>query len=491
MLWRVDFIQGKTNAADYGQVVHSLVDTAVERVIMDLKLSGDRLQAVSNYSREPKRLEFECFIDGWIEDYLLSGDYEHERYISHYEVKVYRDAVLIFSGIIDCSLLSHDPSGIIKVTCYDKLKLLQVYSDLTHYYSLTSGYLPQWILGYFAQDISQAIPVSVPYVNALTLPAQTIALVDARTLAHVDYDDLVAFPNPTGGWTYSFEAGYSTLAFGYRYSSLDGRLSFVFGMKRVVKAVYPDPAATRYQGRFRGRVYRVLNGLCLVASEYDVMTDWADSLDAIDAAVVEYESWFTAQGVPVSTFGSLTGAESRDGKGYGSSHAANLWVEANVWGNIFPTQLHPGKSYVTHQTEKTSNMQVLQAMMMLYNATLVADVQGRIVMRSKDTVSGATVVIADNDVVSIQTKRGNQEQPDMSVLDVFAGDTALLKQLVKDYLLGWHGGKWSIEAVIDGLDKYAIVLQGRIQIRGVDYVVYQVEKDFVNDDYKISAWRID
>lgn len=491
MLWRVDFIQGKTNASDYGQVVHSLVDTAVERVIMDLKLSGDRLQAVSNYSREPKRLEFECFIDGWIEVYLLSGDYEHERYISHYEVQAYRDDVVIFTGIIDCSLLSHDPSGIIKVTCYDKLKLLQVYADLTHYYSLTSGYLPQWILGYFAQDISQAIPVAVPYVNAMTLPSQTITMVDAKTLVHVDYDDLVAFPNPTGGWSYSFEAGYTSLAFGYRYSALDGRLSFVFAVKRVVKATYPSPAATRYQGRLRGRVFRVLNGLCLVSSEYDVMTDWVDNLEAIDASVVEYESWFAAQGVPVSVFSGLTGSESRDGKGYGSSHAANLWVEANVWGNIFPSKLHPGKAYVTYQAEQTSNMQVLQAITMLYNATLVADVQGRIVMRSKETVSGATMVIADNDVVTVQTKRGNQEQPDMSVLDVLAGDTALLKQLVKDYLLEWHGWKWSIEAVIDGLDNYSILLQSRVQIQGVDYVVYQVETDFVNDEYKIGAWRID
>ncbi|MDD2229168.1 MAG: hypothetical protein PHY48_07150, partial [Candidatus Cloacimonetes bacterium] len=152
-LFKIDFVQGKTDASDYNQIKHSLVDTATNRAIITLSVSADKLQAVSNYSREPKRLIFECFPTTWIQVNILSGTNEYERYISHFEVKVYRDNVLFFSGVIDTSQLSFDvSSGILKFTCYDKIKLLSVYSDLTHYYSLTTGYLPIWILGYFLQD---------------------------------------------------------------------------------------------------------------------------------------------------------------------------------------------------------------------------------------------------------------------------------------------------------------------------------------------------
>ena len=97
-LFKVDFIQGKTDATDYNQVKHSLEDTTTNRSIISLSVSADKLQSVSNYSREPKRLVFECFPTTWIQDNILSGSNEHERYISHFEVKVYRDGALFFTG---------------------------------------------------------------------------------------------------------------------------------------------------------------------------------------------------------------------------------------------------------------------------------------------------------------------------------------------------------------------------------------------------------
>ncbi|HNV66896.1 MAG TPA: hypothetical protein PKN60_07220, partial [Bacteroidales bacterium] len=133
--FKIDFIQGKTDAPDYNQVKHSLEDSSTNRAIISLSVSADKLQSVSNYSREPKRLVFECFPTVWIQENILSGNNEHERYISHFEVKVYRDEALFFTGIIDTSQLSFDvASGILKISCYDKIKLLSLFSDLTHYY---------------------------------------------------------------------------------------------------------------------------------------------------------------------------------------------------------------------------------------------------------------------------------------------------------------------------------------------------------------------
>ncbi len=116
-LFKIDFIQGKTDATDYNQVKHSLIDTTTNRAIISLSTSADKLQSVSNYTREPKRLVFECFPTTWIQENILSGSNEHERYVSHFEVKVYRDAALFFTGIIDTSQLSFDvSSGVLKIT---------------------------------------------------------------------------------------------------------------------------------------------------------------------------------------------------------------------------------------------------------------------------------------------------------------------------------------------------------------------------------------
>ena len=383
-LFKIDFIQGKTDAPDYNQVKHSLEDTAADRAIISLSVSADKLQSVSNYSREPKRLVFECFPTAWIEDNILSGNNEHERYISHFEVKVYRDDVLFFSGIIDTSQLSFEiSSGILKITCYDKIKLLSVYSDLTHYYGLTAGYQPVWILGYFLQDIEQQIPVSIPYFNQFTLPTLYIPMAESLTIVHVDFDDMLAFPSPTGGWTYNLHSSsWPSPRSGYIIDTPGNKATFVFAFKKVIEATYPSPAATRYQGKFRGRVYRFYNGICPVAAEYDEKTGWADDLTSIDNAYNEFFSFFTDNGVSSTTLMSgLSSTGSLDDRSYGSSQYVNHWIEAHCYGNIFPSRIQPGKSYESYQAEQTDNIKALQAMLMLYNATIFSDPQGRIVLK--------------------------------------------------------------------------------------------------------------
>ncbi len=383
-LFKIDFIQGKTDAPDYNQVKHSLEDTAADRAIISLSVSADKLQSVSNYSREPKRLVFECFPTAWIEDNILSGSNEHERYISHFEVKVYRDDVLFFSGIIDTSQLSFEiSSGILKITCYDKIKLLSVYSDLTHYYGLTAGYQPVWILGYFLQDIEQQIPVSIPYFNQFTLPTLYIPMAESLTIVHVDFDDMLAFPSPTGGWTYNLHSSsWPSPRSGYIIDTPGNKATFVFAFKKVIEATYPSPAATRYQGKFRGRVYRFYNGICPVAAEYDEKTSWADDLTSIDNAYNEFFSFFTDNGVSSTTLMSgLSSTGSLDDRSYGSSQYVNHWIEAHCYGNIFPSRIQPGKSYESYQAEQTDNIKALQAMLMLYNATIFSDPQGRIVLK--------------------------------------------------------------------------------------------------------------
>jgi len=492
-LFKIDFIQGKTDASDYNQVKHSLEDTATNRAIISLSVSADKLQSVSNYSREPKRLVFECFPTTWIEDNILSGNNEHERYISHFEVRVYRDNSLFFTGIIDTSQLSFDvSSGILKITCYDKIKLLSLFSDLTHYYSLTAGYLPQWILAYFIQDIEQKIPISIPYSNQFTLPTLNINSDSAMTIAHIDFDDLIQFPNPTGGWTYSYDSsGWPGPFCGFRIDTVVNRISFVFAYKKVIKATYPNPATTRYQGRYRGRIYKFFNNICPVVIDYDEKTDWVEDLASLENAANEFIGFYIENGISESTlYTGLVSVGSIDGRNYGSSHYIGHWVEAHFHGNLFPARLSPGKAYENYSDEQTDNIKALQAMLMLYNATIFSNPQGQIVLKNKDAYASAIIDIDADDVVSFVSKRGNPEKPEINCLDILAGDTTQLQGRIKDYLIDFHNSKWSCEATIDQLSKYNLSLQSKLRIQNKIYAITELERNYIDDEYKVKAWLL-
>ena len=491
--FKIDFIQGKTDAPDYNQVKHSLEDSSTNRAIISLSVSADKLQSVSNYSREPKRLVFECFPTVWIQENILSGNNEHERYISHFEVKVYRDEALFFTGIIDTSQLSFDvASGILKISCYDKIKLLSLFSDLTHYYSLSAGYLPQWILAYFMQDIGQKIPVNIPYSSQFSLPTLNIGSGNALTIAHIGFDDLLAFPNPTHGWTYSYDgSGWPGPQWGYLIDTIANRMSFVFAYKKVIKATYPSPAATRYQGRYRGRIYKFFNNICPVVVEYDEKTDWVENLASLENATNEFIGFFTGNGISESTlYNGLVSVGSIDGRSYGSSQYVNHWIEAHFHGNLFPAKLHPGKAYVNYTDERTDNIKVLQAMLMLYNATIFSNPQGQIVFKNKDAYSSTVIDIDADDVVDFVTKRGNPEKPQISSLDILTGDTSQLQNLIKDYLIDFHDSKWSCEATIDSLSKYNLTLQSRIRIQNQIYAITELERNYIEDEYRVKAWLL-
>lgn len=491
-LFRIDFIQGKTTAPDYNQVKHSLNDTVANHAIISLSVSADKLQSVSNYSREPKRLAFECFPDTWIQDNILSGDHEHERYISHFEVKVYRDGLLFFSGIIDTSQLSFDiSSGVLKISCYDKIKLLSLFSDLTHYYSLTSGYLPSWILSYFLQDIQQLIPISIPYSSQLTMPTLNIPTADPLVLTRIDYAKLIEFPNPASGWSYSFHSGsWPSPFFGYRFDQTVDGITYCFAHKKIVKASHSNPTAFRYQGRYMGRIVRLYNGICPTTVDYDKKTDWVEDITSLDNEHNELIGFLIENGVSENSLYNLSSGGIIDNRGYGQSHYVNHWVEANCNGNLFPSKLQPGKSYENYQMELTDNFKVLQAMLMLYNATIFSNASGQIILKNKDYYAGNIINIADNDVVSYLIKRGTPEQPEVSIMDVFAGDTTQLRSRIKDYLIDFHDSKWCCEAVIDQLSKYNLSLQSRIRIQGKIYAVTELERNFQEDEYKVKAWLL-
>lgn len=493
-LFQIDFVQGKTDAVDYLQVVHSLTDTTTERQIISLSLSSDKLQSISNYMREPKRLSFECFVDDWITDYILSGDYEHERYISHYEVKVYRDDVLIFTGIIDTSNLNHNVADeTVSFLCYDKIKLFSLYNDLEQLYSISSGYQPAQILAYFAQKIRAQIPIGLTTsATGFSIPDSAIGIDDAVQLMTIDISEMCSLPASSGGWTYSWDgSGYNSPKYGYVVYPLANKIVFFMGHKKVVKGTFADPLSIVYKGRYKARIIVMFSGLSMLSYEYEDETGWLGELSELSSADDVYLAFFTDKGYPANILSYLNQIEYQGNCAYYCHFTANTVLIPYIWGEWLPSYLHPGKYYETMLgTELTNCLHTLQAMLLLYNATLVADSYGVVQLLSKEPVAAEPVVIADTDVVEISLQRANFEVADMSTLDALCGDTAILQQLAKDYLMAFHGSRWVLSATIDKLSVYAITLGSYIQIKSVNYYVTEVQRDYVADDYKIKGWKV-
>ena len=131
--------------------------------------------------------------------------------ISHYEIRAYRDDVLIFSGIIDTSNISDNVAEeIVSFLCYDKIKLFSIYNDLQQFYSLSAGYQPWQILAYFAQKITQRIPISVPVSSGFSVPESLIPVPDTVAnsvrLQTIDISEMCTKPANAGGWTYSWDS---------------------------------------------------------------------------------------------------------------------------------------------------------------------------------------------------------------------------------------------------------------------------------------------
>ncbi len=496
-LFQIDFIQGKTDAEDYNEVVHSLIDTSTERKIITLSLSADKLQGISNYSREPRRLNFECFADAWITEYILSGDYEHERYISHYEVKVYRDDALIFSGIIDTSQIKDN--GVnqpLQFLCYDKLKLLSIYADLTQLYSLTAGYTAAQILGYFIAKIEAAIPIDIPSsssgfaIPSLVIPDDTYA--DMKQLSATDYSEMNTLPANSGGWVYYWYGdSYETPKFGYVANAPANTISFIFANRKGIQGVYDDdPDVYRYKARYKARIYTYYNGICAKLAEYDDETEWQETeVNSLSESDIAFRQFFVDNGFAEDVYDDVVTPEESMDSVYHSYAYENV-VYSKYCGETFPTELHPGQYYIERKgTEQTNCLQVLQVALMLYNATLVCTSAGTLTLISKQPTAANPVAIDNNDVISITRTRQKPELPGTSIYDVLAGDTAILQEVSKEYLLSYHSSIWIADIVIDRIDAYSLVLHTYITVNSITYYIVEVEKDYVNDEYKIKGWQ--
>jgi len=57
-------------------------------------------------------------------------------------------------------------------------------------------------------------------------------------------------------------------------------------------------------------------------------------------------------------------------------------------------------------------------------------------------------------------------------------------------LIDFHDSKWSCEGTIDQLSNYNLTLQSKIRIRNQINAITELERNYIEDEYKVKAWLI-
>lgn len=467
-MYRVDFV----NKDNYGQVLYTLT---LADGLDNVKISAEQIAGADYFAREPRRVEFECFKDAWLEEHILSGIYEHERYISHYELRLYENSMLIFHGIIDTSFTSYDAkTDIISFTCYDKLKLFSVFSELKMLYSLIQGYSPGYCLGYLIQGIENKIVLTIPAQWNNTYTPLNIQVSNLEVLTFKWKELLEEF---TPWASYSISKGFYC-----------GDNNLVELRVLIVSEIAEE---SKKRVKLLGRKWAFYNRICpfeVVDQAVEEESDWFDIQADCDAYI--FQNTLNYQNTLTDTISSedCTYSISFSSDDFYSDTAPEEKT-VNFSGNAIPINIYP-KGFYQNKQEQTEKLKVLKAVLMLHNLTVVTDNSGILYLLNKAEANNTLFNINEEDIIEFKKKRVNRSVPDSSTLEVLLGETAKLKEIISAYYIEYFSQKWELEVVIDKLSKYNLHLFDKIQIRGIQYKITELQRDTLNDEYQIKGWQI-
>ena len=232
----------------------------------------------------------------------MSGEEEHDRYVSHYEVRVYRDSVLVFTGIIDTSQTTWDlAEQIITFSAYSKDKLFTTFSDLESWLALAAGYTPGSLLGVFATVLATKAPIRLNFITtAWTAPSFTIPYYEPLNIAQIDYADMRELPAASDGWSYALVDPWGP-HFGYACFS-PGYIPFFYFANIVTIKATKSGYADKYILRFRARCCRFYNGIAPVVDSYDHATAPLANTSGDEASQArnEFDAWIVRHGTTLS-----------------------------------------------------------------------------------------------------------------------------------------------------------------------------------------------
>jgi len=477
MMYRVDFLDNSSQC-----VMHSInLRDGLDKV----KSNADKIAGVSYFAKEPKRITFESLKDSWLNDYILSGDYELDRYVSQFLIRLFENDIQVFHGIIDTSFVSYTAkSESVNFTCYDFLKLFTKFSDLKMVYALIQGYHPGYLFAYMVQGVEQRLNMNISHVwgsgwTPLNVPQSSLDILT------IEWRSIM---NKFVTWN-----GEIYVEAGFKLNSI-----YVPELRILIYKYHHQYDQT--QCKVYARKYRFYNHICWVQVTSDDVDEKTDAYDNDDMASLETERLEMSSAYYEDSSWIDNNQLDYDGRSYNftinpedipenSIDVVTETKSVQFTGNAIPYHIYP-KGFYEGGGKDAERLKVLKAALMLHNLTIYSDWTGTIRMVNKAIGSGDCIVIDPSDVVDFKRKRLNRSVPDVSVLDCLLGDLTILKDIVSDNYEDFFSQTWEITAVIDNLAKYALLLFTIIQIKGVQYRITELQRDPKEDEYNVKAWEL-
>jgi hypothetical protein len=459
--YRIDFINNG----------HQLQHSIDHNSAIDPKLSGQKIAGNDYFSHEPVRLEFSCYPDNWLNEYLLSGNYESVRYIWNFMIRFYENNSLVFTGIVDTSSCSYDEeTEEIRIIAYDKLKLFEKFSDAKMLFALLYGYSPDYCVRYFAQKINLLtdLPMTLNWANYQPLTINKTHIV----IQKIKWKEIL---KDFQSWLYFHiaEAGFCEIdqitrfmikIVAYRYKLINGIPAI-----SVVK-IY-------------ALQYKFYNNICFfdnkpLEQEFD-FTSW----EAVTSLLNNYN--YTLYQDFTDSKGNYFVFETPDF----NYNTAPEEKEIYFTGNIIPYQIYP-KGFYENNGEQTQYMTVLKTMLLLHNLTLTCDSTGIIHLKNKQETTGQIHLVDEADIIKMTIKRLNRALPEINTLDNLIGDTAILKENMNIYYENLAGQKFEVELTIDDTSKYELKLFDQIYLKNKHYIISNLSKNNNLEAWELNAWEI-
>ena len=484
-MYRIDFINSN-NA-----ILHSLT---IESGLDNINISAEKITGSDFFAKEPKRIEFTHPLNDWINQYIMSGNYEYERFISHFRVRFYavqtgHTLSLQFTGVIDTSFLAYNEEDeTVSFVAYDYIKLLSVYSDQKMLYALVNGYHPGYCFGYLVQRINQKLPFNIQVQWNGTYTVQAVNAMSVQ-IASLPWKEHLADIRAYGLNPHENFAGFGVSG---------GFVTFQIFMSNMLVS------NGQHSVKIFAKTYIFYNNICV----------YEDKNGTIDTETNKYTYENMAQLTQEINklkgnryqAGSVMPSISHNINTYTSNVSASAWISnsapdhisINFTGNPVPANLFP-RGFYDGKNEQTEMLKVLKAALVLHNLTITCNNYGVLTLCNKNdlSVSGVAININTDNITEFNKKRKNREEINPTILDCLMGDSKALKDYISEYYNNFLTQIWEINITVschceELADEaiYSFKLFDIIKINGVFYKITSLRPDLNNESIEIIAWEV-
>ncbi|MCL2064043.1 MAG: hypothetical protein FWG98_06685 [Candidatus Cloacimonetes bacterium] len=498
------------------EFVHSLEDSHSFSLcdgLDDIRFSAEKLYGSDYYSQEPRRLEFSLFINSWLNEHFMSGNYEMERMISEFRCLFYDGEYLLFSGVLDMNHLIYDERGErLSFVAYDNLKLLSIYGDLV-LERLHNGHLQDnrgWgsstFLYWYIDLINQRLQLQKFNTLEYCTTEQEIIHADVQTeeleiyrinRSEIDNRILPAPYHEDNFWKQSYRHERFASCRRLAFSENGGYVSL-----RITVGVYYQIANLDDVnfGKWKATVWskRILfmNKIC-VHEDKDTVTE-SEIYNKSDDVKDEFNELLGYDHLAPPNVSHIMTSENDLYRCQTIRVFGLDYIIVNFSGNSTPSFIQPdwmrfysGSDFFFTTDSPLELFKVVKATLLLHNLTITCDHLGVLYLKNKNDFSYSEVISINlDDVIEAKIQRRNRDQLEVSILDVMAGETRVLEKVLIEHYKKYLSSLWILNlTLIETTENRRLKLFDNIEFNGSIYKIASIRADLLNQIIEIEAWK--